>query len=157
MTVADVFIDHGKAQADGHDQRAVVRVIQKPLENDRPRVRYGSIVQDWAAAVTQHSPLNDKKRTLSRLPAGPEYEEKLSAIPEAGEPEEMAVVLSDEEDQSYLGGTDRKPREMSVELGGDTTPKKSLIAPSIEIEDTPAQIRDGGAKQRAKYGKGESH
>ncbi|KKZ65106.1 hypothetical protein EMCG_01346 [[Emmonsia] crescens] len=51
LTVADVFVDSGKALADGLDQRGVIRVIQQP---GRPE-RYGSVVQDWAAVTKSYA------------------------------------------------------------------------------------------------------
>lgn len=51
LTVADVFVDSGKALADGLDQRGVIRVIQQP---GRPE-RYGSVVQDWAAVTKNYA------------------------------------------------------------------------------------------------------
>jgi hypothetical protein len=59
FTVADVFVDHGRASADGLDQRAAVRVVQKPVEN-RP-IRYGSVVQDWSAVTSHYSRVNAVK------------------------------------------------------------------------------------------------
>ncbi|EFE37574.1 conserved serine-rich protein [Trichophyton verrucosum HKI 0517] len=53
LTVADVFIDYGKARADGLDQRGALRVIQKPTSTRS--VRYGSVVQDWDAITNHHS------------------------------------------------------------------------------------------------------
>jgi len=49
MTVADVFVDRGKARADGRDQRGTVRVVQRPSEHSPQR--FGSVVQDWDTAV----------------------------------------------------------------------------------------------------------
>ncbi|EEQ86810.1 uncharacterized protein BDCG_01930 [Blastomyces dermatitidis ER-3] len=51
LTVADVFVDNGKALADGLDQRGAVRVIQQP---GRPE-RYGSVVQDWGAIASNYA------------------------------------------------------------------------------------------------------
>ncbi|KLJ09872.1 hypothetical protein EMPG_14707 [Blastomyces silverae] len=48
LTAADVFVDNGKALADGLDQRGAVRVIQQP---GRPE-RYGSVVQDWTGIAS---------------------------------------------------------------------------------------------------------
>ncbi|OAX79935.1 hypothetical protein ACJ72_05740 [Emergomyces africanus] len=50
LTVADVFVDSGKALADGLDQRGAIRVIQQP---GRPE-RYGSVIQDWAAVTNKY-------------------------------------------------------------------------------------------------------
>ncbi|OJD27412.1 hypothetical protein ACJ73_01186 [Blastomyces percursus] len=51
LTVADVFVDNGKALADGLDQRGAVRVIQRPGRAER----YGSVVQDWGAIASKYA------------------------------------------------------------------------------------------------------
>lgn len=51
LTVEDVFVDRGKARADGHDQRATVRVIQKPTAHCPER--FPSVLQDWEGAVQE--------------------------------------------------------------------------------------------------------
>jgi hypothetical protein len=59
FTVADVFVDHGRATADGLDQRAAVRVVQKPVEHLPSR--YGSVVQDWSAVTSHYGRVNAVK------------------------------------------------------------------------------------------------
>lgn len=59
LTVEDVFVDRGKARTDGHDQRAVVRVIQIPTIHCPER--FPSVVQDWDGAA------QDYKRRKSKL------------------------------------------------------------------------------------------
>ncbi|KAL2802229.1 hypothetical protein BJX63DRAFT_415611 [Aspergillus granulosus] len=54
MTVADVFVDNGKARSDGLDQRRVVRVIQKPANGDNSPVRFPSVSQDWDEAAEKY-------------------------------------------------------------------------------------------------------
>ncbi|KAL2868781.1 uncharacterized protein BJX67DRAFT_37145 [Aspergillus lucknowensis] len=54
MTVADVFVDNGKARSDGLDQRRVVRVLQRPAKSDDSPVRFPSVAQDWDAAAEQY-------------------------------------------------------------------------------------------------------
>ncbi|RHZ46326.1 uncharacterized protein CDV56_100739 [Aspergillus thermomutatus] len=49
LTVADVFVDNGRARTDGADQRGTVRVIQKPAPY--APVRFPSVTQDWDAAA----------------------------------------------------------------------------------------------------------
>lgn len=51
LSVADVFVQHGRASADGQDQRATAIVQQKPL-TQALFVREDSVVQDWASAAT---------------------------------------------------------------------------------------------------------
>ncbi|KAL2852963.1 hypothetical protein BJX68DRAFT_233633 [Aspergillus pseudodeflectus] len=55
MTVADVFVDNGKARADGLDQRRVVRVIQKAAYGDNSPVRFPSVTQDWDEAAEKYA------------------------------------------------------------------------------------------------------
>ncbi|OJI86849.1 hypothetical protein ASPTUDRAFT_53952 [Aspergillus tubingensis CBS 134.48] len=49
MTVAEVFVDNGRARQDMSDQRGTVRVIQKP--GQYAPVRFPSVTQDWDAAA----------------------------------------------------------------------------------------------------------
>ncbi|PYI12685.1 hypothetical protein BO78DRAFT_381837 [Aspergillus sclerotiicarbonarius CBS 121057] len=49
MTVAEVFVDNGRARQDSSDQRATVRVMQKP--GQYAPVRFPSVTQDWDAAA----------------------------------------------------------------------------------------------------------
>lgn len=51
LTVADVFVDNGRARTDGADQRGTVRVIQKPAPY--APVRFPSVSQDWDAAAQE--------------------------------------------------------------------------------------------------------
>lgn len=62
MTVADVFVDNGKARADGHDQRRAVRVIQKPANGEVSPVRFPSVAQDWDAAAEHYEIQRQKKQ-----------------------------------------------------------------------------------------------
>ncbi|RDW70692.1 uncharacterized protein DSM5745_08203 [Aspergillus mulundensis] len=62
MTVADVFVDKGKARSDGHDQRRTVRVIQKPIGGRESPVRYPSVAQDWDAAAEHYEIQRQKKQ-----------------------------------------------------------------------------------------------
>jgi hypothetical protein len=54
MSIADVFVNHGKAKADGLDQHACVRVIQEPAAFRS--VRYSSVVQDWSTPPAHSHP-----------------------------------------------------------------------------------------------------
>ncbi|OJD17108.1 hypothetical protein AJ78_02752 [Emergomyces pasteurianus Ep9510] len=77
LTVADVFVDSGKALADGLDQRGAIRVIQQP---GRPE-RYGSVLQDWAAVANNYArappplfsdpPRNERRPTTPKFSRGP--------------------------------------------------------------------------------------
>jgi hypothetical protein len=60
LTVADVWVDYGKARADGLDQRGVVRVVQKPAAAAAPE-RFPSVDQDWDAAIVAYERQRDSK------------------------------------------------------------------------------------------------
>ncbi|KAJ9295960.1 hypothetical protein DTO271G3_5535 [Paecilomyces variotii] len=70
MTVADVFVDNGKARSDGLDQRGTVRVIQKPAPYAPPR--FGSVVQDWDAAAQHYERM--KEEEAKHKPRVPKFE-----------------------------------------------------------------------------------
>lgn len=50
LSVADVFVQHGRAYADGQDQRATAVVEQKPHTHSS-FIREDSVVQDWDGAA----------------------------------------------------------------------------------------------------------
>lgn len=72
MTVADVWVDKGRARAEGHDQHAAVRVIQKPAAHTP--ARFPSVEQDWDAAARSYETHKQKCRPASvgKFPAIPE-------------------------------------------------------------------------------------
>ncbi|OKL58262.1 hypothetical protein UA08_06469 [Talaromyces atroroseus] len=79
LTVADVFVQHGRAATDGQDQRAVALVIQKPTT--QPIFdREGSVVQDWAGAAGRSytsfkQRMQSLRRPESRIPTIDENEQ----------------------------------------------------------------------------------
>ncbi|KAL1874195.1 bifunctional endoribonuclease/protein kinase ire1 [Paecilomyces lecythidis] len=70
MTVADVFVDNGKARTDGLDQRGTVRVIQRPAPYAPPR--FSSVVQDWDAAAQYYE--RTKQVEAKNKPKVPKFE-----------------------------------------------------------------------------------
>ncbi|KAI1975152.1 hypothetical protein LOZ51_002242 [Ophidiomyces ophidiicola] len=52
LTVADAFVDFGKARIDSCDQRATIRVVQEPAQEP---LRYQSVAQDWNSAAEYYS------------------------------------------------------------------------------------------------------
>ncbi|KAJ5280669.1 hypothetical protein N7478_006041 [Penicillium angulare] len=73
MSVADVFVDRGKALADGHDQRGIVRVVQKPNDSYAP-VRFPSVVQDFEGASEAYARKKAKRplgKAFSPIPEHP--------------------------------------------------------------------------------------
>ncbi|CAI7651120.1 unnamed protein product [Penicillium glandicola] len=81
LTVADVWVDYGKARTDGLDQRGSVRVLQKPT-TAAPE-RFPSVDQDWDAAIVTYErkrAMKDKKEAMeSQFPAIQEEDEESSA------------------------------------------------------------------------------
>ena len=79
LTVADVWVDFGKARSDGLDQRGSVRVIQKPAA--AAPERFPSVDQDWDAVIFEFERTRDsgiKKEAIMN---------RVSPIPEEGEDE----------------------------------------------------------------------
>ncbi|KAJ5282904.1 hypothetical protein N7505_000884 [Penicillium chrysogenum] len=77
LTVADVWVDYGKARTDGLDQRGSVRVIQRPT-TAAPE-RFPSVDQDWDAAIVAYErkrAMKDKKEAMeAQFPAIQEEDE----------------------------------------------------------------------------------
>lgn len=64
--MSDVFIDYGKAYADGLDQRGVLRVLQQPTSTRS--TRYGSVAQDWDAITSHYSKAAGRSSKRPRVP-----------------------------------------------------------------------------------------
>ncbi|KAJ5447283.1 KEN domain ribonuclease activator [Penicillium cf. griseofulvum] len=98
LTVADVWVDYGKARADGLDQRGSVRVLQKPT-SAAPE-RFPSVDQDWDAAIASYEhkrAMKDKKEAMERqFPAIQEENE------ESGESGESRNTHSRSLSQSHI-------------------------------------------------------
>jgi hypothetical protein len=77
LTVADVWVDYGKARTDGLDQRGSVRVIQRPT-TAAPE-RFPSVDQDWDAAIVAYErkrAMKEKKEAMeAQFPAIQEEDE----------------------------------------------------------------------------------
>ncbi|PKY04686.1 hypothetical protein P168DRAFT_326488 [Aspergillus campestris IBT 28561] len=66
LTVADVFVDHGKGAADKLDQRRTVRVIQRPAS--QAPVRFPSVSLDWDAAAQDYErQAQVKQETMAKM------------------------------------------------------------------------------------------
>jgi hypothetical protein len=122
LTVADVFVQYGQGHTDGSDQRATVRVIQKPSAH--AFIREASVVQDWAAAAAGFERHKEHKK---RLPSP-----RFSTIEE----ESRKGSVTD----SYLSDA----RSSNNRRVSNTTP-----APDIRPEDVPIRSveRDPPIKQ----------
>ncbi|CAI7651633.1 unnamed protein product [Penicillium viridicatum] len=81
LTVADVWVDYGKARTDGLDQRGSVRVLQKPTA--AAPERFPSVDQDWDAAIVAYErkrAMKDKKEAMeTQFPAIQEEDEDSTA------------------------------------------------------------------------------
>ncbi|KAF4766409.1 hypothetical protein HAV15_011020 [Penicillium sp. str.  len=81
LTVADVWVDYGKARTDGLDQRGSVRVLQKPTA--AAPERFPSVDQDWDAAIVAYErkrAIKDKKEAMeTQFPAIQEEDEESTA------------------------------------------------------------------------------
>lgn len=115
-------MQYGQAHTDGSDQRATVRVIQKPSAH--AFIREASVVQDWAAAATSF----ERHKEHRKRPPSPRF----STIEE----ESRTGSVTD----SYLSDA----RSSNNRRVSNTTP-----APDIRPEDVPVRSveRDPPIKQ----------
>ncbi|PGH19650.1 hypothetical protein AJ80_03805 [Polytolypa hystricis UAMH7299] len=128
LTAADVFVDTGKARADGLDQRAAVRVIQKPAS--RPPVRYGSVVQDWSGMANNFSHLN-ARRPRPPVPLWSISEASIAAPSYSGFEEPIAPVRNDSHHkQSPLMSTERDEEDEY------DVPRGSGVMSPVLVEDS---------------------
>lgn len=122
-TVADIFVNRGKAEADGHDQRGTVRVIPKPSA-ELPE-RFPSVVQDWEGAIrdarrrkstkaiTRFSPIREDDELLSGWKSSPvPHEFDITGRPENVDPPASSGVAI----------ADTPPFPGSEELGDSPSP-----------------------------------
>ncbi|GIJ84787.1 hypothetical protein Asppvi_003638 [Aspergillus pseudoviridinutans] len=120
LTVADVFVDNGRARADGADQRGTVRVIQKPAPY--APVRFPSVSQDWDAAAQ-------------------EFERQIKIKKEAMQKNLRKIPTIAEESQSFS-----ERDTPSVQVNGGATPaatadqrerRRDVPLSSVEHEEIP--------------------
>lgn len=127
MTVEDVFVDTGKASADGHDQRAIVRVVQKPAAY-APQ-RFASVDQDWDSAVGRRS--NNQLANTERFDTIEEEETPSNSARESptGHRQHDAPLPSVEaQPKYYRNGTSPGSPDASSgseELGDSPSPRKT--------------------------------
>ncbi|OAL74173.1 hypothetical protein A7D00_2204 [Trichophyton violaceum] len=165
LTVADVFIDYGKARADGLDQRGVLRVIQQPTST-RP-VRYGSVVQDWDAITNRHSRRAARlsRRQLAHFPmanglasASP-VKNHVAAVNGGGIPFEVAEsvhpLCSIEEEPTATESHQR--REPSPALGERELTQETTDTNASNLRSSPLDAFPSSARlprhHRAQLGK----
>ncbi|RLL96320.1 hypothetical protein CFD26_106325 [Aspergillus turcosus] len=120
LTVADVFVDNGRARIDGADQRGTVRVIQKPAPY--APVRFPSVTQDWDAAAE-------------------DFERQIKIKKEAVQANLRKIPTIAEESQSFS-----EQDTPSVQVNGGPTPaataddrerRKDVPLSSVEHEEIP--------------------
>ncbi|KAL4941694.1 glycosyl hydrolase family 76-domain-containing protein [Aspergillus oleicola] len=141
MTVADVFVDKGKAKADGLDQRRTVRVIQKPAGGDVSPVRFPSVTQDWDAAAEHYEIQRQKK-----LKQEAEFAvNKLGRIEEEGSGSRSPVGF-DEWAQWTPKRTHRRDIPVfSVEKNDEIPASPSQPAPHSSIDDLSHEVNGVGS------------
>ena len=126
-------MDNGKARTDGLDQRATVRVIQKPTPFTP--VRYSSVVQDWSAAAKDHGRFRIVKE-FATIP-----EESTSSEPSRGRELSMGDNASSRISQSDLPVLSVERDDMEMPLSphhwGRTTPPLDQELRDDEIAPTP--------------------
>lgn len=154
LTVADVFIDYGKARTDGLDQRGALRVIQQPTSTRS--VRYGSVVQDWDAITNHHSRRAARlsRRQLAHFPmanglasASP-VKNHVAAVNGSGIPFEVAEsvhpLCSIEEEPTATESHQRKESSPALgerELTQETTDTNASNLRSSPLDAFPSSAR----------------
>ena len=123
-------MDNGKARADGLDQRATVRVIQKPTPFTP--VRYSSVVQDWSKDYGRFRIAKE----FATIP-----EESTSSEPSRGRGLSMGDNASSRISQSDLPVLSVERDDMEMPLSshrwGRTTPPLDQELRGYEIAPTP--------------------
>ena len=122
-TVADVFVDRGKAEADGCDQRGTVRVLQKPSAHVVERLP--SVVQDWDSAMNEANRRSKKEAIAKRFSPIREDDELLNGWNSSPVPHDYDVpAVHDPKLPSSIAiaGTPPFTRLGSQELGDSPSP-----------------------------------
>ncbi|KAJ5108199.1 hypothetical protein N7456_004874 [Penicillium angulare] len=139
MCVADVFVDRGKALADGHDQRGIVRVVQKPNDSHAP-VRFPSVVQDFEGASEAYARKKAKKslgKAFSPIPEHP-HDTPISSVEIPHQPLNDAPIPSPLfiTNGESLNVTSPSPRERSRKRK-QSTPDRHTPAKEARVEKEP--------------------
>ncbi|CAL5865900.1 uncharacterized protein PFLUO_LOCUS106 [Penicillium psychrofluorescens] len=159
MTVADVFVDIGKARREGLDQRGTLHVIQKPAQS--PPVRFPSVDIDWDSAASRCE--LQRKTQQENLPSIYEDEGKTEA---SGSPRRAssASMLSsqlshiyDQPDQAEKPTLPAKQRHrglsLSVETNDDNSSVENHHSAPVEIHEdidmsTPKNMKETLSRKR---------
>ncbi|KAL2830370.1 hypothetical protein BJY01DRAFT_227326 [Aspergillus pseudoustus] len=157
MTVAEVFVDNGKARSDGLDQRRVVRVIQKPANGDNSPVRLPSVTQDWDEAAEKYELQRRIKKEKheaeqletiaeeSRLGSASDYDSWSDYTPGRQHRKDIPVSSVEKDVEIPVSPTQRV-RELSVfgaavaSLGREISSSNRRLA-SQELGDSPPSSR----------------
>ena len=132
FTVADVFVDHGKAQADGLDQRGTVRVVQKPSE--RAHARFPSVTQDWVGGGAAEES-NDTRRQTAQVPP--------TAYERSGESEAPPIVPFD---------ADQRDVPMSTVEKDDSSANPALVNGGSNLDGSGDELVAGPRMESVELG-----
>ncbi|KAJ5670834.1 uncharacterized protein N7477_006197 [Penicillium maclennaniae] len=122
LSVASVFVNEGKARADGYDQYGIVRVIQKP--SHRRAQRFGSVIHDWDSTATEARRRLSQKMEVVREHFSPIEEERVSQDVFI-KPRHRDLPLSSVEDAA-IPETPPFNHQRSDALGGDPSAAPEL-------------------------------
>jgi hypothetical protein len=127
MTVADVFVDFGKASRDGLDQRGTLRVIQRPAPS--APVRFPSVDLDWDSAANQCGLRPETKAQREKLPIIREDKAKRETSGSV-RPASSAAILSQQPSQ-----TNDEP-EQAEKLSSPAKRRRRGPSPSSQASHT---------------------
>lgn len=150
MTVADIFVDIGKARADGHDQRAIVRVVQKPTPDYHQR--FTSVERDWSntgATDWRQQRYRDKRNTAVQFsPIAEEHRPRDAPLPSV-ENETISGTSPRSLDNEELSGP-YSPQEQNRESKKrKTSTESSGPAKHRRIEEQPTLSSVSPLRKRA--------
>ncbi|KAL4929176.1 uncharacterized protein BDV17DRAFT_290830 [Aspergillus undulatus] len=179
MTVADVFVDKGKARADGLDQRRTVRVIQKPAGGVESPVRFPSVTQDWDAAAEHYEIQRQKKlkqeaesavdklgrieeesQRGSRSPLG--FEEWAEYTPNRTHRRDIPVTSVERDEEIPASPSQPAPQSpihgSSQQANGDSSsaPQEKRMG-SEELGDSPKSSRATPPRKKSTPRRGSTH
>lgn len=121
LTVADVFVNNGKARSDGLDQRGTVRVVQKPTPH--APVRYPSVALDWDKAALDYERIKGKQKKTKQ--------DVTKFSPIAEEPRKDS--LTDSSLSGPYGSKGRRPSDDASDV--DIPPLRDVPVQSVERDE----------------------
>ncbi|KAJ0422203.1 hypothetical protein BJY00DRAFT_311265 [Aspergillus carlsbadensis] len=172
MTVADVFVDNGKARSDGLDQRRVVRVIQKAAYGDNSPVRFPSVTQDWDEAAEKYAlqrKLKKEKQEAeletiaeeSRLGTASDYDSWSDYTPNRKHRKDIPLSSVEKEVEIPLSPTQRVRESSMFDAAGashgrDISSSNRRLA-SQELGDSPPSSRAPTPKRKTSSRRESTH